>query len=154
MQQHYAPAYAYLWEDGGKWYVEKTYSMDQLKGEFKDCAAAFYRVKSGDDAVGYCKTIDGKIPANSRSGSYFYLQRLYLATDRQGLGIGGRVMQLLEQRAIEKQVDCFWLESMEVGDSRRFYERLGFEQTDRIRLPFPGMIEEYRGLLVMEKTLK
>ncbi|PHI18598.1 hypothetical protein CEQ90_16995 [Lewinellaceae bacterium SD302] len=153
MRIHYPPAYAYLWDDDGAWYVKNMYSEEKLAEEFTDERAEFYQVIYVDQAVGYCKIMRDKKPINADSGRYLYTQRLYLATEAQGKGIGGRLMRLIVEHARTDNFDYCWLETMEVGDSRRFYERLGFKETGKIRLPFPGMVEELRGLITMVKPI-
>lgn len=153
MLTHYSPAYAYLWDDDGDWYVKNMYSEEKLAEEFADERAEFYQVIHDDQPVGYCKIIRDKKPTNANSGRYLYTQRLYLATEAQGKGIGGRLMRLIIEQARSDKFDYCWLETMEVGDSRRFYERLGFKETGKIRLPFPGMVEELRGLIIMVKPI-
>ncbi len=154
MQDHYSPAYAYLWDDDGEWYVNNMYSEEKLREEFADERAEFYQVIHDDQPVGYCKIMRDKKPADDAPGRYLYAQRLYLATEAQGKGIGNRLMRLIIEHARTDGYDYCWLEAMEVGDSRRFYERLGFKETGKIRLPFPGMVEELRGLLSMRLALK
>lgn len=153
MQQHYPPAYAYLWEDDGDWYLKEMYNADKLTEEFADEHAVFYQVIQFGKPIGFCKIIFGKRPENEAQGTYLYLQRLYLSSEVQGLGIGSQVMDFLHDLAGQKQYDYCWLESMKVGDARRFYERKGYKVIDEIRLPFPGMIDDSRALLVMVKKI-
>ncbi|MEL6276303.1 MAG: GNAT family N-acetyltransferase [Bacteroidota bacterium] len=154
MRIHYPPAYTYLWSDNGAWYLKEMYNAKRLAEEFTDSRAKFYRIEDGQQHYGYCKTISGKPPARyGQYANYCYLQRLYLNTNIQGKGIGGWVMNQLLDQAIANGHDAMWLETMEIGKARKFYERLGFSVIDKVRLPFPGMIEELRGLEVMEKSL-
>lgn len=153
MDKHYSPAYAYLWEDQGEWYVQNMYSQEKLTEEFLNKAAEFYQVIHEGNLIGYCKLIKEKCPPGYENQRCFYLQRLYLDTNYQGRGIGGRLMNQLIERTKQEGYDLIWLETMEIGASKRFYERLDFHEVDKIRLPFPGMIEKNRGLLTFIRQL-
>lgn len=153
MQQHYPPAYAYLWEDKGDWYVETMYNAERLAREFAEPKAEFYQVMQADQCVGFCKLVEGKKPENAPAGRYFYVQRLYLSTAVQGQGIGRQVMEAVHERAKQVGCDYCWLETMEIGDARRFYERFGYVSIGKRRLPYQGMVEETRGLLILVKKL-
>ncbi|MEM9835253.1 MAG: GNAT family N-acetyltransferase [Bacteroidota bacterium] len=154
MHEHYPPAYTYLWTDHGAWYVANMYNETKLREEFSDQNARFYRVEDPHGVYGYCKVIHGKSPARKgKYTNYFYLQRLYLATQAQGKGIGRRVVEILLEQARTTGHDAVWLETMEVGRSKVFYQRFGFEKIDVVRLPFPGMHDHLRDLAVMERPL-
>lgn len=154
MQAHYSPAYAYLWNDAGAWYVKTMYNLEKLTEEFKEPKARFYRVTDGTTDYGFCKTIPNKAPQGANEQlKYFYLQRLYLATNAQGKGIGSRVMQEITAMAHAQNYNRIWLEAMEIGRAKAFYEKLGYRITDLVQLPFPGMKDEFRGLVTMELTL-
>jgi len=155
MRVHYPPAYTYLWRDNGAWYLNEMYNTAKLEEEFKHPQATFFCIKDEQRDYGYCKTIAGKPPTQrGRFSNYFYLQRLYLSTHAQGKGIGRWVMHKLLEQATAEGYEAMWLETMEIGKARKFYEHLGFYFIDQVRLPFPGMIDEMRGLNIMEKSLQ
>jgi GNAT superfamily N-acetyltransferase len=154
MQAHYSPAYAYLWDDAGAWYVATMYNKEKLTEEFQDPRAKFYKIADENEAYGFCKTIAGKAPTGAdESLRYFYFQRIYLATNAQGKGIGTRVMEEETATARAEKYARIWLEAMEVGKAKTFYERLGYYATGKIRLPFLGMKDDLRGLVTMELEL-
>lgn len=154
MRAHYPPAYEYLWEDAGDWYLRNMYSVEKIAAEFLDPNAGFYQVTHDNVVHGYCKVIAGKSPTHpGQYSNYFYLQRLYLAAEAQGKGIGLAVMQQVIEDARRRGHKGIWLETMEVGRAKAFYERLGFRCIGQVRLPFPGMKDELRGLDTMELGL-
>lgn len=154
MQNHYPPAYSYLWDDDGAWYVATMYNAEKLTEEFQDSRAKFFRIADKNQEYGFCKVVEGKAPTEANESlKYYYFQRIYLATNAQGKGIGTLIMQQFADVARAADYDCMWLEAMEVGKAKAFYERLGYKVTGKIRLPFPGMKDELRGLLTMELEL-
>lgn len=155
MQAHYPPAYAYLWNDAGAWYVANMYNEEKLTEEFKDPRAKFYKIADENNEYGFCKIIEGKPPTTGADNSlkYYYFQRIYLATNAQGKGVGTRIMHHFAELARAANYDRIWLEAMEVGKAKTFYERLGYYPTGMIRLPFPSMKDEMRGLVTMELEL-
>jgi len=42
-----------------------------------------------------------------------------------------------------------WLMVMEISPAKAFYESFGFIQTDRTRLDYPNLVDEYRWILTM-----
>lgn len=154
MQAHYPPAYNYLWNDAGAWYVATMYNEEKLTEEFEDPRARFYKITAEDEEYGFCKVIAGKAPPGAdESLRYYYFQRIYLATNAQGKGIGTEVMKTITVAARTEKYDRIWLETMEIGRAKPFYERLGYYETGKIRLPFPGMKDEFRGLVTLELKL-
>ena len=150
----YPAAYAYLWEDGGQWYVENTYAPDIVRAELQDprATACFVYLDGADTPAGFYKTMRGKGPQGA-DDRYFYLHRLYLGPEARGRGIGTHLVRNSLAAARRAGFRYAWLESMDSGPAGDFYRSFGFRQTGSVQLPFPGIRPGLRTLLTLEKEL-
>jgi ribosomal protein S18 acetylase RimI-like enzyme len=150
----YPAAYAYLWDDGGQWYVENIYEPAALREELSDPRAAtwFVYLDGATAPAGFYKTMRGKGPEGP-DDRYFYLHRLYLGPEARGRGIGTRLVRDSLAQARAAGFRRAWLETMDSGPAGDFYRSFGFRQTGSIQLPFPGIRPGLRTLLTLEKDL-
>ncbi len=51
----YADHYLHLWDDRGKWYIKKYFSVERLEAELKDENAVFFLAYCNDSPVGFLK---------------------------------------------------------------------------------------------------
>lgn len=150
----YPAAYAYLWDDGGQWYVENIYAPAALREELSDPRAAtrFVYLEGSETPAGFYKTMRSKGPEGG-DDRYFYLQRIYLGPEAQGQGIGSKLVRDSLEEARTAGFQYAWLETMDSGPAGDFYRSFGFRQTGSIQLPFPGIRPGLRTLLTLEKEL-
>ena len=79
---------------------------------------------------------------------------MYLDQTIQNKGIGYQVMSWLIDLASLKGYKKLWLEVMEKQEQAlHFYKKLGFKEVDKVSVPFPLLIDEYRGMYITEKKL-
>src|SRR6266498_2066745 len=58
----YSDHYLHLWHDEGKWYIEKSFSVESLLHELGDANAWFYIIYYNKEAVGFLKlNIDAQL---------------------------------------------------------------------------------------------
>lgn len=132
MQAHYPPAYDYLWTDAGLDYIAKTYSREALTQEFADPAGRAYQILVDGCAEGFCRLVDQqRSPDAAAVTPACYLQRLYLSSACQGRGLGEQILARLIEDARARGWAALWLETMQVGRARHFYERAGFQMIGR-----------------------
>ncbi|MEO6632636.1 MAG: GNAT family N-acetyltransferase, partial [Mucilaginibacter sp.] len=75
------------------------------------------------------------------------IEKLYLLQSATGKGVGKTVMTFIFDFANKKQCTMLLLQVMEASPAKLFYESYGFTQTDRARLDYPFLIDEYRWIL-------
>ena len=159
MQQHYPPAYAQLWTDGGAWYLHDQYSPEKLhevlaasseRAEGK-AEVRVYWVMQGEAKVGWAQWEIKIAPTLTEKGAY--LHRLYLATEAQGQGLGQGVLRQFEAFAKTKNLQYAWLEAMTLGGAIRFYEREGYQRISAYDLPYDRLFANQRNITILTKQL-
>ena len=84
-----------------------------------------------------------------------YLHRIYLGEEAQGKGIANELMNWVEQKAKLKGNDLIWLEAMDTQEQAlRFYKKQGFMNSHKAYLDFEPLLDHYRGMDVLYKSLK
>jgi diamine N-acetyltransferase len=150
----YADHYLDLWYDGGKWYMEKYFSVEKLTTEINDNNALFYIAFFNHDPVGFLKLNLDATLEDFEVKSALELERIYLNKEATGKGIGKELIQLTESIAKDHNKDLIWLKAMDTSKgSISFYKKMGFKITATHRLKHPLMKEELRGMVVMIKAL-
>ncbi|MER2997817.1 GNAT family N-acetyltransferase [Pontibacter populi] len=150
----YGDHYLHLWNDGGAWYIEKSFSDAALKSELEDTDAAFFLVHDADELVGFLKLNNNKALENYSPEDALELERIYLTKADSGKGVGKQVMNFTEQFARERNKKVIWLKAMDSShDAIRFYEQNGYAHCGTYRLDFEAMKPEYRGMVIMKKEL-
>ena len=82
------------------------------------------------------------------------LERIYLTKNRQGRGIGRRLVALTFDLARSHNKDIVWLKAMDTSaDAIGFYEKMGFTNCGTMRLNFERMKPEMRGMISMKYEL-
>ncbi|SRR6266536_39652 len=150
----YSDHYLHLWHDEGKWYIEKSFSVESLLHELGDANAWFYIIYYNKEAVGFLKlNIDAQL-FNEENLHSLELERIYLRKKASGKGIGKYVLNLIMEIAKEKNKKLIWLKVMDSSTAAiQFYKKMGFEICGTYHLPFEKMKPEYRGMYVMKKLL-
>lgn len=151
----YGDHYLHLWNDGGAWYIERSFSDAALKAELEDTNAAFSLIYAEEELVGFLKLNIDKALDNYSSEEALELERIYLTKAASGKGVGKQVMRFTEQFAKEKNKRVIWLKAMDSShDAIRFYEQNGYNLCGTYRLDFEAMKPEYHGMVIMKKELK
>ena len=150
----YGDHYLYLWNDGGMWYIEKSFSEDALKKELEDPHAAFFLIYMAEELVGFLKlNIDKAFEGGSAEES-LELERIYLLKSASGKGVGSQAVAFAVDFATQRQKRVVWLKAMDSSQSVEFYQKNGFEKCGSYRLDFEAMKPEYRGMYVMQRLLQ
>jgi GNAT superfamily N-acetyltransferase len=155
MQRIYPPVYAYLWPDGGRWYVHSQYNERKVARELADETAAYYFVRLDGQPVGIVRMEDDR-PLPERPGlRASKLHRLYLDPAIHGRGVGRVVMEWVSGSRRDMGYDLIWLEAMDTATAAlAFYERMGFTITAPFTLPTPLMYPGCRGMYRMAADLE
>ncbi len=150
----YSDHYLHLWNDGGKWYINKCFTVEALDAELKDANEKFYLALYDSAPVGFLKLhIDA--PLHGEDKRALELERIYLNKEATGKGIGSVLVRLTIKIGKENRKELVWLKAMDTSeDSIAFYKKMGFTITGTYTLPHQLMKEELRGMVVMQKLLK
>ena len=131
--------------------IERSaYSHPWTRGNFVDSLAAGYvaevLVHADGRLLGYFIALHGV--------EEMHLLNITVAVAEQGQGLGGALLDVLEQRARAKAARTLWLE-VRVGNvrARRLYERRGFRQVGLRRGYYPAGLARREDAVVMSLTL-
>lgn len=150
----YGEHYLHLWNDGGAWYIEKSFSESTLKKEMEDANAAFFLVYAQEQLVGFLKLNINKELDTYTAEEALELERIYLLKEASGNGTGRQVMAFTKQFAEKRNKKVIWLKAMDTShDAIRFYKQNGYTQCGTYLLNFEPMKPEYRGMVVMKLEL-
>jgi diamine N-acetyltransferase len=163
----YAPHYAYLWHDSGKWYTETMYAADILAAEMEDENVVYFIASDEKEDLGYMKlkfdyplSIGQGFSVGHGSGSEIdalnalYLDRIYLTENAVGKGIGTKLVEMSIKIAQKMGKTAVWLAAMDSARAVEMYEKMGFATCGTWRLDFEKLKHEYRGMLLMVKNLE
>ena len=154
MAQIYLPVYRHLWTDGGKWYLEKIYSSDQLERELNEPNTLYCFVQYQSETIGIIRLLENEPVANFKNKKAAKLQRIYLSDAAQGKGVGKALMTWMQDRASQNGASIFWLEVMDTQQKAiGFYEELGFLMFNKVRFESDLMHKPLRGMYQMWKTI-
>ncbi len=150
----YADHYLHLWHDGGKWYMEKYFSVERLETELKDENSVFFLAYYNNSPVGFLK-LNINAPLESKEEkNCIELERIYLSKDAAGKGIGRRLADLTFTIAKEYNKDIVWLKAMDSSEGAiSFYKKMCFEISGTYTLKHALMKGELRGMVVMIRRM-
>jgi diamine N-acetyltransferase len=150
----YCDHYKYLWYDEGKWYIDKSFSEENLLHELQDANAWFFLIYNYKELIGFLKlNVDAPLPDEENING-LELERIYLARSATGKGIGKKIIDFMIKIAKEKSKKLIWLKAMDSSkDVVEFYKKMGFEICGTAHLNFEMMKPECRGMYMMRKLL-
>lgn len=154
MKRIYPPAYQHYWKDGGHWYVNDLYTSDNVQKELNEKNTDYYFVLFQNQIIGIFRIVYHIDPYHLEDNRFVKLHRLYLDQTIQNRGIGKQLMIWLLEKVKNLGYPKIWLDAMEKQpQALHFYQKLGFQITDKVSLDFPLLLDEYRGMFKMVKSL-
>ncbi|GAB3501295.1 spermidine/spermine N(1)-acetyltransferase [Spirosoma knui] len=152
-KQSYSQHYLDCWYDRGEWYLERSFAVQQLTNELNDPNARYFMVLLAEKPVGFIKiNIDKPLP-NQPNNNGLELERIYLLDEATGHGVGRAAVHYVEDITRQRGKQTLWLKAMDTSPAVGFYRHMGFQDHSRLRLNFPQMKEEVRGMIVLQKPL-
>lgn len=113
-----------------KVYMEHAFNLDQLKKELLNESSQFYFVSYEDEVAGYVKLNTGSAQTEEMGEDALEIQRIYIKSRFQKLGIGKYLINETLRIAQENNKKKVWLGVWEKNDNAiAFYNRMGFVQT-------------------------
>ena len=150
----YGDHYLHLWDDGGAWYIERSFSDAALKAELEDTNTAFFLIYANNKLVGFLKLNIDKETDGYTSDEALELERIYLTKAASGKGIGKEVVAYTNRFAKDRNKKVIWLKAMDSSyNAIRFYEQNGYTHCGTYRLDFEAMKPKYRGMVIMKLEL-
>jgi len=150
MQRIYPPAFAYLWPDDGAWYVDHVHGIQAFRQDLATPDAPYYHVYHQEQLVGIFRIKLHAFCPDCPDVPALKLDRLYLADDVRGRGIGKSLISYCQVVAKELGKEILWLDRMDSNEATiGFYRNLGFVECGQFRLPFKQMYPKYRGMWLL-----
>ena len=113
--------------DDFKNYMDSAFSNETLQAELLNPDSEFYLVRHRDLDVGYFKLNYNTAQTDIKDTISCELERIYVAPDWQGKGIGEWMLNQAKELAFRQNKRYMWLGVWEVNKAAiRFYEKLGF----------------------------
>ncbi|MFK8163656.1 MAG: GNAT family N-acetyltransferase [Lewinella sp.] len=147
MQRIYPPAFAYLWPDEGAWYVDHVHGKAPFLRDLATPDAPYYHVYYHEQLVGILRLMLHAPCPDHPEISALKLDRVYLADEVRGQGIGKALVAYAREETIRQGKEILWLDRMDSNEATiNFYRNLGFTECGQFRLTFETMPPKYRGM--------
>lgn len=150
----YGDHFRYLWDDDGEAYIAKSFSPAALEEELRDEANLFFAAYYDGETAGFLKLRPQSTLPMFGDADAFEIERIYLAKEFKGKGIGACMMNTAIEIAELMGKDLAWLKVMAENDaSIGFYQSCGFSICGNEVLIKPRLKPEHSGMYVMSKDL-
>ena len=111
-------------------YLRNKMSIKQLKQEVCDTNSKFYFIKKKNKIIGYTKL---NFKGSQREKMYidngFEIERIYLITEYQGVGVGKKILTKIFKIGKERGYEKLWLGVWEKNfKAINFYKKNGFKK--------------------------
>ncbi len=154
-QRIYEQHFLYLWTDSGAWYINKVYNAVQLKHEIADNNSDYFFYSFDNQLIGYLKVNYSKTLEGEENADCLEVERIYFLKEFVGKGFGKQLMNYAFDIAQKLNKGFIFLKLMDSSvESKAFYEKMGFQLCGTAHLDFETMLPEFRGMLVMKKSLQ
>lgn len=154
MQKIYPQTYQHLWEDGGEWYINKLYSLENVEKELSEPNTPYYFVLFRQEIVGILRIQNACLLPEYADQSASKLQRIYLDIKVQGKGVGKLLMDFTARQSKQYGSTILWLEVMDTQQvAIRFYEKMGYQIVGPASIELDLLYPHLRGMYKMCKTL-
>ena len=111
-------------------YIASAFTADKIKIEMSDPTAVFFLAYFNHQLCGYAKIVANKNPMDTENVKSVELERIYVAKNFNGLGIGSLLMDECLKAAEKVGYHTIWLGVWEKNNSAaRFYKKWGFKRT-------------------------
>ena len=154
MQRIYPPVYQHFWQDQGQWYLNHIYGPEAFARDMAAENAYFDFVKWEDQLIGIFRWLEDEPLIDLPDRKATKLQRIYLAPEAQGKGVGKALLNWLIERQKRLGYQLLWLDVMEEQPpAKNFYAGLGFQETGHVFLNFELMHDNMRRMNRVYLTL-
>ena len=110
-------------------YLQKAFNRQQVEIEILNPNSKFYLLLYNLKSAGYLKVNENEAQTDLQEETGLELERIYVKTDFQGLGLGRRLIDKGIEIARNKDKKYIWLGVWEKNaNAIQFYEELGFQK--------------------------
>jgi len=110
-------------------YLSNTFTPEKIAAEFNEAGAVFFIAEADAQPAGYAKVRASKKPEGLNGYSSVEIERIYVAKDYHGTGVGQQLMKTCLDHAKNAGYDVVWLGVWEHNKrALSFYEKWGFER--------------------------
>ncbi|NAY90342.1 hypothetical protein GTQ34_00285 [Muricauda sp. JGD-17] len=153
-KKSYCEHYLHLWEnEDPSPYLNSSFTHEVVSSELENPNVINFLVKANDVPTGIVKLIiDQPLDEHSAKDSLL-AQKIYLLKSFSGMGIGQKVLRLIENYAIDLNKKLVWLDTMQKGKPLNFYLKNGFKINKESALTLPGAIPSEKPMWILTKQL-
>ena len=114
-------------------YLNKNFSVSKMKQDINNAKNLFYIVYVDDLPAGYAKLVVNEKQENVESQNIIRLERIFIQNEFIPLKIGQQLLNFVEEKAKELQLDTMWL-TVYIKNKRaiKFYERNEFKDVGKL----------------------
>ena len=113
-------------------YIASAFTVDKIKIEMSDPTAVFLLAYINRQLCGYAKIVANKNPMDTKNGKCVELERIYVAQNFHGLGVGSKLLDECLKEAAKGGYHTIWLGVWEYNDNAvQFYKKWGFKRIGR-----------------------
>ncbi|ALV22193.1 GNAT family N-acetyltransferase [Carnobacterium antarcticum] len=117
-------------EEDLKQYLEKAYTVDQLKKELANEKSSFFFLQDNEETVGYLKVNVEDAQTEDIAESAMEIERIYIRSHYKRKGYGKFLIEQAERFAQKANKKAIWLGVWEENTAAlAFYKDRGFVQT-------------------------
>ena len=110
-------------------YIASAFTVDKIKSEMRDPTAVFLLAYINRQLCGYSKIVANKNPMDTEKRKCVELERIYVAQNFTGLGVGSKLMDECLKAAAKGGYRAVWLGVWENNDHAvQFYKKWGFKR--------------------------
>jgi len=111
-------------------YLERAFNSKQLEKELSNTSSTFFLLYFNEELAGYLKVNVNEAQTEIMSDESLEIERIYIRSKYQKLGLGKSLMNKAIEGAIEQNKKSIWLGVWEKNENAiAFYEKNGFIQT-------------------------
>ena len=120
-------------------YLNKNFSVSKMKQDINNAKNLFYIVYVDDLPAGYAKLVVNEKQENVESQNIIRLERIFIQNEFIPLKIGQQLLNFVEEKAKELQLDTMWL-TVYIKNIRaiRFYEKNEFKNVGELNFIVSG----------------
>jgi ribosomal protein S18 acetylase RimI-like enzyme len=132
-------------------YLDSAFDMEKLRHELINPDSDFYFLYAGEALTGYLKLNEREAQTDLNDPESLELERIYVATEFQGKGLGGALMAKAVETARSRGKKYLWLGVWEKNEKAiAFYRKNGFYEIGKHSFV---MGDEIQSDFVMRKDL-
>ena len=108
-------------------YLDEAFEINKFRGELNNPNSDFFFLYFNDTLAGYLKLNEALAQTDINDSSALEVERIYVASEFQGEGLGRYLMEQAITIAIERKKTYAWLGVWEKNEKAiRFYKKNGF----------------------------